>query len=131
VTVHLLSVPQIAALHGRQLLRFGGAPGIRDRGALEAAAARPASTFGGEDLYPDLPSKAAALMHSLVLNHPFVDGNKRVGAHAALVVLLINGWEFSATSREVAGITRRTAASELDAEALAIWFRQRSRPRVA
>ena len=129
MTVYFLSVAQVLALHARQLQRFGGASGVRDRGALEAAVARPAATFGGEDLYPDLPSKAAALMHSLVLNHPFVDGNKRVGAHAALVLLLVNGWEFGATSHELVDITLRTAAGEIDAGALAIWFRQRSRPR--
>ena len=60
-------------------------------GRSKAALARPQTTFGGEDLYPDLAAKAAALLHSLVLNHAFVDGNKRVGAHAAVLFLLANG----------------------------------------
>jgi death-on-curing protein len=129
VTVSYLSGAQVAELHARQIHRFGGATGLRDRGALEAADARPAMTFGGEDLYPDLPAKAAALMHSLVLNHPFVDGNKRVGLHAAIVLLNLNGWEVAAGTADLVTTTLRTAAGELDVEALAIWFRQRSRPR--
>jgi death-on-curing protein len=79
VTVGYLSIEQVRALHADQLRLYGGATGLRDNGALESAVARPAMTFGGEDLYEDLASKASALMHSLVLNHPFVDGNKRIG----------------------------------------------------
>ena len=98
---------------------------MRDRGALEAALARPAMTFGGEDLYPDFPAKAAALMHSLVMNHPHVDGNKRVGAHAVMLFLAINGYRAEISPRELVDITLTVARGELDAEALAIWFRQR------
>ena len=75
--VGYLSVAQVLALHDEQLRRYGGATGLRDRGGLEAALARPAMTFDGEDLYEDMASKASALMHSLVLNHPFIDGNGR------------------------------------------------------
>jgi death-on-curing protein len=81
-------------------------------------------TFGGEDLYPDVPAKAAALMHSLVLNHPFVDGNKRVGAHAALVFALGNGWAPVITSKELVEVTLSVARGELEIEPLTIWFRQ-------
>ncbi len=70
---------------------------MRDRGALESALARPAATFGGEDLYPDIADKAAALIHSLALNHPFVDGNKRVAAFAAIVFV-----ESAAPARQAA-----------------------------
>ena len=78
-----LSVDQILLLHELQIDLFGGSPGLRDRGGLESAVARGTMTFDGEDLYPDAAAKAAALMHSLVMNHPFVDGNKRVGVLAA------------------------------------------------
>jgi len=81
--IHYLSVEQVLRLHEHQIATFGGSPGLRDRGGLESAVARPAATFDGDDLYPDLASKVGALMHSLVMNHPFVDGNKRVGAMAA------------------------------------------------
>lgn len=124
-----LSVEQILLLHQAQLEKFGGGSGLRDRGGLESAAARPAMTFGGEDLYPDVAAKTAALMHSLVMNHPFVDGNKRVGAAAAEVFVLLNGWRLEATDAEFEQITLTAARGELEADALAIWFRQRiSRP---
>ena len=123
-----LSPAQLAALHHALLALFGGLAGVRDRGNLEAAAARPAMTFGGEDLYPDVAAKAAALMHSLVLNPPFVDGNKRTGAAAAELMLELNGWALAAGDRELEELTLATARGEMSAEALAIWFRQRSRP---
>lgn len=124
-----LSLEQVLDLHRVQLRRFGGSAGLRDRGALEAALGRPRMTFGGEDLYPDVPSKAAALMHSLVMNHPFVDGNKRVGAHACILFLLSNDVEPTFTPRELVEITLAVARGGVGAEALAIWLRQRSRRR--
>ena len=121
-----VSVEQLIELHGLQITHFGGSRGLRDRGALEAAAARPAATFEGEDLYPDLAAKAGALMHSSVMNHPFVDGNKRVGATAAELFLLINGSQLIASDLDFEHVTLATARGELDAERLAIWFRQRT-----
>ncbi|MGH9364044.1 MAG: type II toxin-antitoxin system death-on-curing family toxin [Thermoanaerobaculia bacterium] len=121
-----LSVQQIEEIHASQIASYGGRAGLRDRGALEAAVARPAMTFGGEDLYPDIPAKAAALMHSLVMNHPYVDGNKRLGAHAGIVFLEINGLLATFTPKELEQVTMATARGELDAERLAIWLRQRS-----
>jgi death-on-curing protein len=121
--IEYLSIDQILDLQRRQIREFGGAPGIRDRGALESAVARPQATFGGEDLYPDVPAKAAALMHSLVMNH------KRVGAHAGIVFLLVNHVEPDFSSAELTEVTLAVARGELSAEALAIWLRQRSRRR--
>lgn len=123
-----LSPEQLVAAHLALVERFGGSPGLRDRGALEAAAGRPAATFGGEDLYPDICAKAAALMHSVVMNHPFVDGNKRVGALAAEAFLEINNYSLLAADDDFEEVTMATARGELDAERLAIWFRQRTRP---
>ncbi len=120
-----LSVDQILEVHNAQIEEFGGSAGLRDRGALESAVARPAMTFGGEDLYPDVPSKTAALMHSLVMNHAFVDGNKRVGVAAAELFLRLNGYRLDASDSELEDLTLTVARGELDAEALAIWFRQR------
>jgi len=128
VTVYL-SVEQVLELHRLQSRRFGGASGLRDRGAFEAALGRPLMTFGGEDLHPDLAAKAAALMHSLVVNHPFVDGNKRVGAHACILFLLANGVEPVFPPAELTAITLAVAKGEVSAEALAIWLRQRTRHR--
>ncbi|MGH9408991.1 MAG: type II toxin-antitoxin system death-on-curing family toxin [Vicinamibacterales bacterium] len=122
-----LSVDQVLALQAEQIRRYGGATGLRDRGALEAALARPAMTFGGEDLYPDLAAKAAALMHSLALNPPFIDGNKRVAAHAALLFAALNGQTFSSTPGELVEATLAVAEGRIAVEALTIWFRQRLR----
>jgi len=124
-----LSLDQVLAVHRAQIGRFGGSAGLRDRGGLEAAVARPLMTFGGEDLYPDVAAKAAALMHSLVMNHPFVDGNKRVGAHAALQFLLANHHAPAFTPAALAELTLSVARGEVSAEALAIWFRQRTQER--
>ena len=124
-----LTLQQVIDLHQRQLDRFGGARGIRERGALDAAMARPQMTFDGEDLYPEVCDKAAALMHSIVMNHPFVDGNKRVGAHASILFLLVNGMEPLFSSAELTGITLSVAKGEVNAEALGIWLRQRTRRR--
>ena len=124
-----LSADQLVALHGELMKAFGGRKGVRDRGALEAAAARPGMTFDGEDLYPDLAAKAGALMHSLVVKHAFVDGNKRVGAAAAELVVGVNGYRLRAADSELEKVAFSVArGGELSAEALAIWFRQRLDP---
>jgi death-on-curing protein len=121
-----LSAAQVLALHQALLRAFGGRGGLRDRGALEASLARPFATFDGEDLHPDAAAKAAALMHSLVSNHPFVDGNKRVGAAAAELFLEVNGWALHAEDDDLEKITLAVARGEIAAEALAIWLRQRT-----
>jgi len=126
VTVYL-SVAQVLRIHQELMATFGGAKGLRDAGALEAATARPQMTFGGEDLYPDAAAKAAALMHSLVMNHPFVDGNKRVGAVAMELFLLLNSLALDAVDEEIVAVTLAVARGEVEAEALAIWLRQRTR----
>lgn len=124
MTVYL-SVAQMLRLHEKLIATFGGATGLRDAGALEAATARPQMTFGGEDLYPDTAAKAAALMHSLVMKHPFVDGNQRVGAMAMELFLLVNSVALDAADDEIVAVTLAIARGEVEAEALAIWLRQR------
>lgn len=127
MTVYL-SLEQVLELHRLEIRLFGGSGRVRDRGALEAAVARPQATFGGEDLYPDVEAKAAALLHSLVVNHPFVDGNKRIGAVAAELFLNANGVLLLSGDEELVDTTLAVARGEVSAEALAIWLRQRSRP---
>ena len=78
-----LSLQEVISLHSLLVSQSGGSSGLRDSGALESVVAQPEASFVGEDLYPNLASKAAALGHSLIQNHPFVDGNKRVG-HVAM-----------------------------------------------
>ena len=119
------SKQQVLRMHSRQIERFGGSPGLRDEGALDAALARPQATFGGEDLYPTLAEKAAALFHSLVSNHPFVDGNKRTAAMCAELFLLVNGFEVLASDDDLEKLTMASARGEREAEEIAIWFEQR------
>lgn len=125
--IRYLSVDQVLALHQGLVDQFGGSAGLRDRGGLEAAVARPAMTFGGDDLYPDVAAKAAALMHSLVLNHPFLDGNKRIGVHAAEFFLERNGHTLEADDHDLVRFTLAVAEGKVAVEALAIWLRQRLR----
>lgn len=122
-----LSVAQVLGLHEDLVGEFGGIIGVRDRGSLESAVARPAMTFAGDDLYPDVAAKAAALMHSLVLNHPCVDGNKRIGVASAEYFLERNGLTLIASDDELEELTLAVAEGKVEAEALAIWFRQRLR----
>jgi len=125
VTVYL-SVEQVLQLNSL-LLRFGGASGLRDRAGLEAAIARPATTFCGEDLYVDLAAKAAASMHALALNHPFPDGNKRIAAASAEFLVEQNGMQLLASDEQLVDISLAVAAGRVQIEALTIWFRQRLR----
>ena len=84
-----LSKPQILLLHEQLIAETGGSSGLRDEGMLDSALNAPFQTFGGEDVYPSLQQKAARLCFGLVKNHPFVDGNKRIGAHVMLVFLAL------------------------------------------
>lgn len=124
-----LTLGEIVVLHDRLIQASGGAYGIRDLGALESATAQPRTTFGGEDRYPDLPAKATALGFSLINNHPFIDGNKRVG-HAALeTLLLLNGFELDAAVDEAEAVILEVASGRRSRDELLAWIRSRLVPR--
>ena len=98
--MRFLTLNEVLDIHRRLIDLFGGTVGIRDLGALESAIAQPRMTFGGEDLYPSIAEKTAALGYSIIKNHPFVDGNKRVGHAAMEIFLVLNGYEIkSSTAR--------------------------------
>ena len=120
-----LTVEQVLRIHARQVERFGGDPGVRDRGLVESAVAQPRARFGGQSLYPTIEEKAAALAFSLVRNHPFADGNKRTGAAAMLLFLGRNGFTIEATEDEMESIVLRLAAGTLDRDGLVAWVRAR------
>ncbi len=126
--MNYLSPQQVLFLHSRIIDEIGGSHGVRDIGLLEAAVERPKATFGGKDLYPDLFSKAAAVMLSLIQNHPFVDGNKRTAIASAAMFLSINGWKLSATSRELQDFTFRVAERGASVQEVAEWLREHSVP---
>lgn len=123
-----LTTVQILFLHSRLIAETGGVAGVRDVALLESAVARPQATYGGADLYPDIFSQAAALMQSLVNNHPFVDGNKRVGIAATALFLQRNGHHLVASNQEVEEFTLAVARGERTFDDIATWLAALTRP---
>jgi death on curing protein len=127
--VTYLSLGAILYLHEQLIKEFGGAIGLRDEGALRSAVARPRSTFGGQSLYPSLFEKAAALLESLCLNHPFIDGNKRVAYAAAGLLLELNGWRLRADADDGEVFMLEVAKGKRGKEEIRIWIEQHSVPK--
>jgi len=96
----MISVEQVISIHEILVNRFGGASGLRDLAQLESALARPYQTFGGKELHQHEFQKAAAILESLLINHPFIDGNKRMGFVVMRLLLLEKGWDLKATQNE-------------------------------
>jgi len=120
-----LTLGEVVDLHRAIIDSSGGATGVRDLAMLESALAQPRATFGGSDLHPTLTAKAAALCFSLALNHPFIDGNKRI-AHAAMeVFLMLNGWEIVADVDEQERLMLEVAAGSWSREQLHEWLQAR------
>lgn len=119
-----LSLAEVLELHRSVIELWGGATGIRDLGALESALAQPRQSFAGQDLYPDITSKATALCFSLVLNHPFIDGNKRIRHAAMETFLFLNGYELDATADEQERVMLDLAAGNLSRNVFEDWVQQ-------
>lgn len=118
-------LPEVVhALHERLLAEFGGAGGVRDAGMLESALSRPANQFAYGA--PSIPELAAAYAFGLVRNHPFVDGNKRIGFATAILFLELNGYRFTASEVEATVQTLALAARELDEAGFAAWLKANS-----
>lgn len=96
-----LTKNQILLLHKNLIQKFGGVAGIRDKNLFDSAVETPFQTFGGQDLYPTLIEKAARLCYGLVKNHPFFDGNKRIGAHSMEIFLKLNNFNLNCTDEEL------------------------------
>jgi len=121
--VRYLSLGEVIVLHRLVISQSGGAQGIRDPGGLEAALAQPHMTFEGRELYPTLVEKAAALAFSLIRNHPFVDGNKRVGHMALETYLVLNGHELAASTDEQEHVILQVATGKMDRMMFVTWLR--------
>ncbi|MFY9554376.1 MAG: type II toxin-antitoxin system death-on-curing family toxin [Blastocatellia bacterium] len=119
-----LTVEEILALHSRLIATSGGSFGVRDANALDSAVAQPQMTFNRIDLYATIARKAAALGHSLISNHPFVDGNKRVGHAAMEVMFLLNGYEIVATVDDQEETILAVASGKMSREDFASWVEQ-------
>ena len=118
-----LALGEVLDLHRQLLEQTGGAPGLRDLKGLESAIAQPRITFAGKELYPTLEEKAAALCFSLIQNHPFSDGNKRVGHAATEVFLFLNGYDIRASVDEQEALILGVASGSLKREDLVTWLR--------
>lgn len=119
-----LTLNEVLELHDLLLLQSGGTVGVRDIGALESAITQPVMTFGETELYPSLVKKTVALAYSLIQNHPFVDGNKRIGHAAMEVMLVLNGYEIEADVNEQEKIILSIASSQMLREELVNWLEQ-------
>ena len=117
-----LTIQQVLFIHSRLIAETGGTGGLRDLAMLELALARPFASFDGNDLYPDLFRKSAALLDSLVNNHPFMDGNKRVGIAAAAMFLRINGVKLKCTQTELVSMTMQVATNHPPIGDIAEWL---------
>jgi death-on-curing protein len=127
VTVYL-TAEQVLFVHYRLVSETGGEHGVRDLGLLESAIARPQATFDRQELYPDVFEKAAALMQSLINNHPFVDGNKRTGIACAVLFLHQNGILFSAKNADMEKFTLRVASSKVGRSEITKWLKKHNHP---
>jgi death on curing protein len=118
-----LSLAEVLDLHRQVIAQSGGAQGILDLHALESALAQPHMTFDGEELYPSIVEKAAALGFSVIKNHPFVDGNKRTGHAAMETFLVLNGYEISASVEEQEHVILQVATGEMARQEFTAWLR--------
>ncbi len=120
--MRLLSLGDVLELYRRIVEETGGATGIRDLNGLQSALAQPRMTFEGKDLYPSVAAKAAALGFSLIRNHPFIDGNKRVGHAAMELFLVLNGHEIEASVDEQEAVILGVASGDIDREEFLNWL---------
>ncbi len=126
MAIDFLSTEDVLLLHADQIDLYGGEHGVRDVGLLDSAIAQPQAGFGGEYLHTDIYSMAAAYMFHIVKNHPFLDGNKRAGAVAALLFLDINGIEIDAPPGSLYDLTIEVATGQAGKDEIAEFFRSRA-----
>ena len=117
-----LTKEQILLLHTQLIETTGGSDGIRDLGLLESALESPFQSYGGEELYPSIQAKAARLCYGLVKNHAMIDGNKRIGCHAMLVFLALNGYEMVYTQKELSDLILDVAEDRKQQKDILHWL---------
>ena len=121
-----LTAEQVLFIHARLISETGGAHGVRDLDLLLSAVARPQATFDGQDLYPDLFSKAVALLQSLVGNHAFIDGNKRTGITSTGLFLRTNGYRLTADNQQLEAFVLQCAQRLYSLEQMKMWLENHS-----
>lgn len=119
----MILLEDLLNLHKFSIEKYGGSHGIRDLGLLESAIARPFQTFDGADLYPSVFEKAGALAESLIINHPFIDGNKRTGTVAMIAFLQENGLRLSADEKDLYNFVISISTGEIKFEEIVSWLK--------
>ena len=119
----ILSKSQILMLHTALIAQTGGIDGVRDEGLLDSAINAPFQTFAEQDLYPTVLEKAARLGFGLISNHPFLDGNKRIGAHAMLTLMGVNQINLCCTDEELISLILQVASGRLDYDGMLEWLK--------
>ena len=123
-----LTPEQVLFIHARLIAETGGEHGVRDLGLLQSAVSRLQAVFDGNELYSDIYQKAAALLESLINNHPFVDGDKRTGITATAMFLHINDYFLTASNQEVESFVLSVASGKQSVQTIAEWLRLHSNP---
>ena len=121
----MITLEIVIGIHAVLIKRYGGSPGIRDEGALQSAIGRPNQTFDGEELYKTTVEKAAALIESLVKNHPFIDGNKRTGYVSMRILLRKNQKDVRATEEEKYAFVINIANGISEYEEIKQWIEEK------
>jgi len=127
VKTKYIALDEVIAIHDNMISLYGGSHGIRDLGLVESAISRPKATFGGKDLYPDIFAKAAALFHSLMFNHAFIDGNKRTTISTTARFLSLNGFELDVSEQEFIDFPLKVENNHLSFEDIASWLKNHSK----
>lgn len=117
-----LTEQQVLSVHEMMIKATGGLSGVRDMSLLQSALSAPFQTFGGKETYPSLLSKAAEMCRSVILNHPFVDGNKRAGIHVMLIFLELNGVQPDYTQKELIDLGLGVASGNLNVNDILSWL---------
>lgn len=125
--IRYLSLEQVLATHAALVKRYGGREGVRDKGLLESAVFRPQASVFGQEAYPTLFEKCAVLGYSLMRNHPFLNGNKRIGFAAMHLMLLINGYDLNSTAEEEVTMAEDVAAGRIHESEIIQWLKQHSK----
>jgi len=125
--MNILTLEQLLEIHALVIEATGGSPGLRDLGRLEAVIASQTQNVFGEELYPTLSDKSAAVIRGIIADHPYVDGNKRSAMLAGLVLLDINGIAFSANEKELEDFAVQIATERLDIPLIVSWIKDHTR----
>ena len=120
----MISVEQVLKIHGIAIEKFGAANGVRDLGGLQSALPRPFQTFGGTDLYPTIFEKAAAIGESLIMNHPFIDGNKRTGYLLMEALLRFGGYKINSDDEELYNFVISISTGATSFEEIVEWLQK-------